>query len=161
MRRSFAAVLCSICLFANAANGQSPVVAAVRVTAGAVLKFHLQTRLNQTSGDALDALPKGTVLQVRMLDSIDSGTDRDGTEFHGSLAAPLVSGGQVIVRTEAEVRGLLVLLRSRSHPEGFRYELLVTGLTDRGKSHDLTASLNPSFLDPGAQPESNSKTATK
>src|SRR5256712_8127185 len=162
MRRSVVAVLCFLSLFTIATPGQSQIVVApLRVTAGTVLKFHLQARLTPAAGDALDALPKGTVLQVRMLDSIDSGTDRDGTEFHGSLAAPLVSGGQVIVRTEAEVRGLLVLLRSPSHPEGFRYGLLVTGLTDPGKSHDLTASLNPSFLDPGAQPESNSKTATK
>src|SRR5712692_11488591 len=152
MRHSFAAVLCSIGLFAGATPAQSPDVAPVRVIAGTVLKFHLQTRLTPAAGDALDALPKGTVLQVRMLDPIDSGTDRDGTEFHGSLVAPLVSGGQVIVRAEAEVRGLLVLLRSRSHPEGFRYELLVTGLTDRGKSYDLTASLNLSFLDSGTQP---------
>jgi len=162
MRRSIVAVLCFISLFAIATLGQSPIaVAPLRVTAGTVLKFHLQARLTPVAGDALDALPKGTVLPVRMLDSIDSATDRDGTEFHGSLAAPLVSGGQVIVRAEAEVRGLLVLLRSRSHPEGFRYELLVTGLTDRGKSYDLTASLNPSFLDPAAQPAADSKPAAK
>jgi hypothetical protein len=161
MRRSVVGVLCFVSLFAAAAHGQNPSVAPLRVTAGTVLKFHLQTRLNPTGGDALDALPKGTLLQVRMLDSIDSAADRDGTEFHGSLAAPLVSGGEVIVRTEAEVRGLLVLLRSRNHPQGFRYELLVTTLTDRGKSYDLTASLNPSFLDPGTQPESVSKTVTK
>jgi len=54
-----------------------------------------------------------------------------------------------------------VLLRSKTHPEGFRYELLVTGLTDRGKSFDLTASLNSSFLDPGGQPAGDSKSATK
>src|ERR1051325_5000724 len=161
MRRSIIAALCFIGLFAVPVPGQTPTVAPLRVAAGTVVKFHLQTRLNPTSGDALDTLPKGTILQVRVLDSIDSATDRDGTEFHGALAAPLVSGGQVIVRTAAEVRGLLVLLRSRSHPEGFRYELLVTTLTDRGKSYDLTASLSSSFVDPGTQPESDSKTATK
>jgi hypothetical protein len=96
-----------------------------------------------------------------MSDSIDSSLDGDGTEFHGSIVAPLVLEGEVIVRSEAEVRGLLVLLRSRSHPEGFRYELLVTGLTDRGKSYDLTASLNPSFLDPGTQPVPDAKSATE
>ena len=161
MRRSIIAVLCFIGFFALSVHGQTPTVAPLRVAAGTVVKFHLQTRLNPTSGDALDALPKGTILQVRVLDSIDSATDRDGTEFHATLAAPLVSGGQVIVRNEAEVRGLLVLLRSRSHPEGFRYELLVTSLTDRGKSYDLTASLNPTFLDTGIQPESGSKAASK
>src|SRR6266446_7896382 len=126
MRHSFAAVLCSISLFASTTLAQSPDVAPVRVAAGTVLKFHVQTRLHPTAADALDALPKGTILQVRMLDSIDSGVHRDGAQFHGSIVVPLVLAGEVIVRSEAEVRGLLVLLRSRSHPEGFRYELLIT-----------------------------------
>ena len=161
MRHSFAAVVCSISLLASAAPAQSPDVAPIRVTAGTVLKFHLQTRLHPTAGDALDALPKGTVLQVRMLDTVDSATDRDGAGFHGTLTAPLLLGSEVIVPSDAEVRGLLVLLRSRSHPDGFRYELLLTGLTDRGKSYDLTASLNSSFLDSRDQPAPSPKSATK
>src|SRR5712691_11154272 len=161
MHRSLVAVLCLISLLASASHGQSPSIAPMRVAAGTVLKFHVQTRLHPTAGDALDALPKGTVLQVRILDSIDSGVDRDGAGFHGSLVAPLILEGEVIVRSEAEVRGLLVLLRSRSHPDGFRYELLVTGLTDRGKSFGLTASLNASLIDPGTQPAPGSKTTTK
>src|SRR6266481_5259113 len=161
MHRSLVVVLCLISLLASASHGQGPSIAPMRVAAGTVLKFHVQTRLHPTAGDALDALPKGTILQVRMLDSIDSGVDRDGAQFHGSIVAPLVLGGEVIVRSEAEVRGLLVLLRSRSHPEGFRYELLLTGLTARGKSYDLTASLNPSFLDSGDRPAPNSKPETK
>ena len=161
MRRSFAAVLCFVSLIVSSAFGQSPAIAPVRIAAGAVLKFHLQTRLNQTSGDALDALPKGTVLGVRMLDSVDSDTDRDGAEFRGTLLTPLVLEGEVIVHSEAEVRGLLVLLRSKSHPDGFRYELLITRITDHGKSYDLTASLNPSFVDPAVQPTEDSKSATK
>jgi hypothetical protein len=96
-----------------------------------------------------------------MLDTIDSAVDTDGTEFHGTLTAPLLLGSEVVVPSDAEVRGLLVLLRSRSHPDGFRYELLLTGLTDRGKSYDLTASLNPSFLDSGDQPAPSPKSATK
>ena len=161
MRHSFAAVLCFVSLLASAAPRPNPAVAPVRVAAGTVLKFHLQTRLNPTADDTFDSFPKGTVLEVRMLDSIDSAIDHDGAEFHGSLAAPLVLGGEVIIHSESEVRGLLALLRSKSHPEGFRYELLVTGLTDHGKSYDLTASLNPSFLDPAAQPAPDSKSATK
>jgi hypothetical protein len=161
MHRSLVGVLCSITLLSGAALGQSTSIAPIRVASGTVLSFHVQTRLNPTGEDAVDALPKGTVLQVKMLDSIDSGVDRDGTEFHGSVVAPVILGDEVIVRSEAEVRGLLVLLRSRSHPEGFRYELLVTGITDHGKSYDLTASLNLSFVDPGVQPAADSKPATK
>jgi len=161
MRRPLVAVLCSISLLASVAHPQSPSIAPLRVTAGAVLKFHLQTRLKPNAADSLDAMPKGTVLRVKMLDTIDSDADHDGTEFHGTLAAPLVFGDEVVVPSDAEVRGLLVLLRSRSHPDGFRYDLLVTELTDHGKSYDLTASLNPSFLDPGTQPAPDSKSAAK
>ena len=161
MHRSLVAVLCSVGLLASSAFAQSPAIAPVRVAAGAVLKFHLQTRLKPTANDSMDALPKGTVLQVKMLDSIDSGTDPDGTEFHGSLATPLVLGEDVVIPADAEVHGLLVLLRSRTHPEGFRFELLVTGISDRGKSYDLTASLNPSFIDPATPVNPDSKTSTK
>jgi hypothetical protein len=52
------------------------------------------------------------------------------------------------------VRGLLVLLRSKNHPDGFRYELLLTQITDGAKSYPLTASLNSSFFDSSAQPVS-------
>src|SRR5256885_17015010 len=116
MHRSVVAVLCLISLFVSPTPGQNAIAAPVRVAAGTVLNFHLQTRLNPTAGDTLDALPKGTVLQVRMLDSIDSGVDRDGAEFHGSLAAPLILEGVAIVRFEAEVPGLPVVLRGREHP---------------------------------------------
>jgi hypothetical protein len=121
----------------------------------------LQTRLNPTSGDALDVLPRGTLLRVKILESIDSSVNRDGSEFHGSLVSAVVLGGEVVVHSDADVRGLLVLLRSRSHPEGFRYELLITGLTDGGKSYALTASLNPSFFDSGNQPAAGLKAGTR
>src|SRR5260370_34756799 len=134
MHRSLVAVLlCLISLLASASHGQSPSIAPMRVAAGTVLKFHLQTRLNPTAGDALDALPKGTILQVRMLDSIDSGVHRDGAQFHGSIVVPLVFAGGVIVRSQAGVRGLLVLFGSRNQPAGFSYRLLITGLTGRRK----------------------------
>jgi len=130
----------------------------IRVAAGTVLTFHLQTRLKPAEGDVLAQLPRGTLLQVKMLDSIDSRTNEDGAEFRGSIVSAVVSGEQVVVNRDAEVQVLLVILRSKSHPEGFRNELLITGLVDHGKSHSLTASLNASFFDAApAQPASSSK----
>jgi hypothetical protein len=57
----------------------------------------------------------------------------------------------VVIHADATVRGLFAILRSRSHPDGFRYELLITGIADGGKLFQLTASLSPSFQDPAAQ----------
>ncbi len=153
MRFSLPAGLCvlGVCV-ASSALGQGAGIQPVRATAGTVLTFHLQTRLNPAARNVLDSLPKGTELRVRLLESIDSSVDRDGFEFRGSLTSPLMSGNEVIVRADAEVRGLLVLLRSRNHPGGFRYELLLTHITEKERIYDVTASLNPSLIDSSAAP---------
>jgi hypothetical protein len=150
--------LCLVGAIANTTYGQAFRIEPVRVSAGTVLTFYLHARLDATSGDTVDALPKGTLLRVKMLDSIDSAVNADGTGFRGTVVSGLVSSGEVVIHPESEVRGILALLRSRSHPEGFRYELLITSLTDHGKSYTLTASLKPSLAD--SHRASNSKSAT-
>jgi hypothetical protein len=152
MHRYAALMLCVIGVCG--AHGQSLGIEPIHVASGTVLTFHLQTRLNPKDGNEIDVLPKGTVLRVKMLDAVDSGVDRDGTEFRGAVVSSVVAGNEVVVHSEAEVRGILALLRSRNHPEGFRYELLITSVTEQGKTYNLTASLNPSFFGPGPQPVS-------
>jgi hypothetical protein len=160
MHRSAMLFLCFITIFADAAHPEKKSgIAPVHIAPGTILTFHLQTRLNP-GGGVLDTLPRGTALLVKMLDSIDSDVDRDGREFRGSIVSSVVSGNEIVVHPHAQVHGLLALLRSRSHPDGFRYELLLTGLTDHGKAIALTASLNPSFSDISIQPDSPS-TGTK
>jgi len=90
-------------------------------------------------------------LSIRVLDAIDSDVMRDGAEFRGVVVAPVVSKDEVVIHADAAVRGLFALLRSRNHPDGFRYELLITGIADGEKLFQLTASLNPSFQDTAAQ----------
>jgi hypothetical protein len=160
MRRPATLILGFLCLTATAAHGQSPQMGQVHVASGSVLNFYLQTRLNPDSSDSLRTLPKGTLLHVRMLDSIDSTVNRDGSPFRGSIVSPLVSGDQVLVHSDAEVHGLLALLRSRSHPNGFRYELLITGLVDHGKAYTLTASLESSFFDSSRKISPNQQEGT-
>jgi hypothetical protein len=86
-----------------------------------------------------------------MLSGVDSSVDRDGSVFHGEVIDSVSAGGKIIVHSEAEVRGILVLLRSKNHPQGFRYELLLTSVTDHARTYDMTASLNPSFFDDSAR----------
>ena len=151
MKRIALAAVCFVCAFASTAHGQTPKIEPVRVSAGTVQTFYLHARLNPATDDSVEGLPKGTLLRVKMLDSIDSGVNADGTEFRGTVVSGLTSSGELVIHSGSEVRGILALLRSQSHPEGFRYELLVTGLTDHGKSYTLTASLNPSLADSTAK----------
>lgn len=147
MRRYLFAALSFITLIALPVEAQKTTVEPISIAAGTILAFHLHTRLNPATENELDLLPKGTLIRVKTSSAVDSTVDRDGSEFRGQLVSPIVSRKEVIVHSDSEVRGLLVLLRSRNHPEGFRYELLVTQITDNGKSFDLTASLHPSLLD--------------
>ncbi|OLB25638.1 MAG: hypothetical protein DMG41_04055 [Acidobacteria bacterium] len=155
MKRIVPAALSFLAALTIATYGQAFKVGPVRVSAGTVLTFYLHARLNTTNGDGVDGLPKGTLLRVKMLDSIDSAVNGDGTEFHGTVVSGLASSGEIVIHPDSEVRGILALLRSRSHPDGFRYELLITSLTDHGKSYVLTASLRPSLTDSPVAPPSN------
>jgi hypothetical protein len=148
VRRFAALLVCTAVFSIPAARAQNPeipssAIAPLRFPAGTIVNFQLQTRLRATAADALDELPKGTLLRVRLLDSIDSAADHDGSAFHGLIVSSVGWGNHVVIHSDAQVRGLFALLRSASRPEGFRYELLVTGLIDRGQSYTLTAFLDP------------------
>jgi len=161
MVSSLARVLCVVSMLGSSAFGQSAPIDPLRFASGTVLRFHTQTRMNTDSGNETDLLPRGTILEVKLLDAIDSGSAQDGAEFKGTVISPVVSGNKTILHSGSDVQVLLVLLRSKTHPHGFRYELLVTSVTDQGKSYDLTASLNPSFADVPTPPPTSEEMKTE
>ncbi len=161
MRVPSVVVLCIAATLAKPVHAQISTLEPIHVPAGTVLNFHLQTRLNPGPGNQVDILPGGTLLRVKILDTIDSAADRDGSEFHGVVVSPVLAGKTTVLHADAEVRGIFALLRSRNHPEGFRYELLITGVSDRGKNYDLTASLNSSFREAAEQQPSTASTDIK
>lgn len=158
--RFAAIVLCFFGVLASSSSAQNSSVAPIHVAAGTVLDFHLQTRMKPVNGDVLDGLAEGTVIRVKMLDAIDSRAERDGSEFRGLVAEPVLMGNRIVVHPDAGVHGLLALLRSRNHPEGFRYELLVTGITEGGRPYALTASLSPSLFESSARTPAPKAAAT-
>ncbi|MGB7025550.1 MAG: hypothetical protein WBD73_17310 [Candidatus Acidiferrales bacterium] len=145
--KRLATVLFAVSLFSLPAWGAPPSIGQVRVHAGSVLKFQLQTRLKASNSDSMDAFPAGTVLRVKMLETIDSTRDADGTPFRGVLLSSLASGTEIVAHADADVTGMLVLLRSREHPDGFRYVLLVTKISDGDKSYPVTAAVASSLYD--------------
>ena len=78
-------VFCFMTMLAHSGNAQSSTLEPIHVSPGTVLNFHLQTRLNPGAGNEVDILPSGTLLRVRILDSIDSNVEQDGAEFRAWL----------------------------------------------------------------------------
>ena len=57
-------------------------------------------------------VPAGTVLSVRLLDSIGSDVNDVGDKLTGSLASPVMIGDKVVIPTEAGVHGKVVQVQS-------------------------------------------------
>jgi hypothetical protein len=63
-------------------------------------------------------IPSGTVVTVRMIDSIDSRSNRPGEEFAASLDAPVVVGDRVVAPRGADARVRLVNAQSAGRMTG-------------------------------------------
>ena len=63
-------------------------------------------------------LPAGTVIPIRMTDTLDSGKTQPNTVFHGSLAGDLISDGMVVARSGAPVTGRVIIAKDATHFAG-------------------------------------------
>ncbi len=63
-------------------------------------------------------LPAGTVIPVRMTDTLDSQSTQSNTVFHGSLAGDLIADGMVVARSGANVVGRVITAKDATHFSG-------------------------------------------
>jgi hypothetical protein len=63
---------------------------------------------------AAPEIPPGTEIQVRMIDSLNSGANHPGDIFHGTLDVPIVVKGKEVYPKGADVTGTVVA----THPSG-------------------------------------------
>ncbi|HXW14343.1 MAG TPA: BON domain-containing protein [Terriglobia bacterium] len=63
-------------------------------------------------------IPEGTVVTIRMVDSIDSSRNKPGEEFAATLDSPIVVGDRAVASRGADARVRLVTAKSAGHIEG-------------------------------------------
>ena len=63
-------------------------------------------------------LPAGTVIPVRMTETLDSASTQSNTVFHGSLAGDLIVDGMVVARSGAPVVGRVITAKDATHFSG-------------------------------------------
>jgi uncharacterized protein YcfJ len=63
-------------------------------------------------------LPAGTVIPIRMVDTLDSAKTQSNTPFHGTLASDLVVDGMIVAKTGAAVTGRVILAKDAAHFAG-------------------------------------------
>jgi BON domain len=63
-------------------------------------------------------LAAGTVIPIRMTDTLDSQTTQPNSVFHGALAGDLIADGMVVARSGASVSGRVVSAKDATHFSG-------------------------------------------
>jgi BON domain len=63
-------------------------------------------------------LPSGTVIPIRMTETLDSASTQANSVFHGSLAGDLVADGMVVAKSGASVVGRVVTAKDATHFSG-------------------------------------------
>jgi hypothetical protein len=63
-------------------------------------------------------IPAGTLIPIRMTDTLDSATTQSNSVFHGSLANDLIVDGMVAARAGAAVTGRVVTAKDATHFSG-------------------------------------------
>lgn len=82
---------------------------------------------------AMVTVPAGTVIEVRMIDSVDSSTNQVGDQFHASLERDLVVNNVVVAPKGADVYGKLQQVRSAGKIQGqSQLQLGLTGIRING-----------------------------
>jgi BON domain-containing protein len=83
-------------------------------------------------------IPDGTVLQVRMIDTIDSGSNQPGDRFRATLDAPVTIDDQVVIPHGADIEGRVAELKSAGHFAGKpAIALQLTALSVNGRRYSL------------------------
>ena len=63
-------------------------------------------------------VPAGTVIPIRMVDTLDSGKTQPNTVFHGTLGSDLIVDGMVVARTGSAVTGRVIIAKDATHFSG-------------------------------------------
>src|SRR5205814_8077039 len=85
-------------------------------------------------------VPGGTVLPVRLIETIDSNKNHTGDTFHGTLDSPIAVEGQTAIPAQADVTGRIVEAKGANRITGKpALTIELTELSYNGKSYRLSS----------------------
>ena len=110
----------------------SPAPAAETTTANSAPPPNPSAQSGAQTAQAI-TIPAGTSVFVRMIDGVDSSTNKIGDTFHGSLESPIVAGDTVVAPASADVYGKLTQAKEAGKISGAaQLTLELTGIRMNG-----------------------------
>jgi BON domain len=87
-------------------------------------------------------LPAGTVITVRMVDSVDSSINRAGDEVAATVDSPISQEGQIVIPRYAKARLRVVSERNAGHIKGrSEVQLQLVSLTVGGQAYNVNSGV--------------------
>ena len=97
-----------------------------------------RAHLSPAHGSSAVTIPEGTVLSVRLADSIDSNRSKEGDVFRGTIESPVTNGERIVIPKYADVEGEVVQAKSAGHFTGRSdIALVLTRLEMGGKAYSI------------------------
>lgn len=88
------------------------------------------------------AVPAGTLITVRMVDSVDSAVNKAGDEFSATVQTPITEANQVVIPRYAKARVRLVSESNAGHIRGrSEVQLQLVSLTVGGKTYAVNSGI--------------------
>ena len=125
----------------DAASPGASVVAAVGVSSDVPSSTPLAASAAPPSASEKIIVPYGTILTVRLTESLSSELNEKGDTFLASLASPVLVGERVVIPEGAGIKGQVVDVQSAGRFSGRPAMMMeVTRLAYNGKSYDLRSN---------------------
>jgi BON domain len=123
------------------ASSDASVVPTVNVSSDVSSSAPLAASTTSTSAPEKTIVPYGTVLAVRLTESLSSELNEKGDTFLASLASPILVGDRVVIPEGAGIKGRVVEVQSAGRFSGRPAMIIeVTRLAYNGNSYDLRSN---------------------
>ncbi len=100
-----------------------------------------QEQATNASAPALPEVPAGTILSIRMSQTINVKHAEAGQPFTGTITNPIVVDGNTVIPSGAGAEGVVVQAHKRGHFKGSSYlQLTLTGLNIHGQHYRIDTS---------------------
>lgn len=84
------------------------------------------------------SIPAGTVIPIRLGETLSSNHSQAGEGFSGTVARPVVVGGQTVIEQGASARGTVVDAKAMGHFKGGALlEIRLNSVSINGKEHNV------------------------
>jgi len=125
----------------DAPSSGASVVHTVEVTSDIPSSAPLAASATPPSAPEKIMVPYGTVLAVRLTESLSSELNEKGDTFLATLASPILVGDRVVIPESAGIKGRVVEVQSAGHFSGRPAMIIeVTRLAYNGNSYDLRSN---------------------